>query len=260
LFAALGICVLIPSGILILIAVIKRVKSTKERLEQKNQNLTKEIQSLTNEHQHNVQALQLAHQKEIQNFLDEHQGKVQVLKSVYQKEIHDLTSAKLEILEKAQMERWFQCLAKSPWRHNAPEVEIEAKFIFPLLKHLGYAENEMELRVPVLLKEGSRESRLEVDWLLRHDVVGALVVVEAKAPEKQLTENVRRQARSYAFHLETPVYIVTNGKELRIFHRGVLKDSCVLSCKTNQLKENWRAIYQVAGKSAVMTLKDQLSK
>lgn len=184
---------------------------------------------------------------------------IQDMRAAHQREIRDLTSAKIEVIEKARMARWFRSLAKSPWQANAREVEIEAKFVFPLLKYLGYEESEMELRAPVTLQEGSRETKLEADWVLRSDAGGALVVVEAKAPSQPLTENVRKQARSYAFRLEAPVYIITNGKELQIFHRGVLKDRCFLSCSTRQIGESWEAIQQAAGKSSVMSLKEQLS-
>jgi len=200
------------------------------------------------------------HWKEARDIKVAHLKETQDIEAAHRREIQDLTSARIEMVEKMGMERWFQSLASPPWQDDAREVEIEVKFVFPLLKYLGYKESEMSLRVPVLLQEGRRETTLEADWTLRDGSGNTLVVVEAKAPDKQLTEAVRKQACSYAFHLGAPVYITTNGEELRVFHRGVLTDRCIVSCSTSRLGENWEAIQQAAGKSSVRSIKRQLSE
>jgi hypothetical protein len=143
---------------------------------------------------------------------------------------------------------------------DAPEVEVEVKLVYPLLRLLGYEPGEMHLRVPVPMQEGSRRAVRQADWVVRTQASDeALLVVETKAPRQPLDEAVERQARSYAFRLEAPVYVTTNGKELRIFHRGVLRDSCVFSCEAHGLGENWEAIEEVLSRREVKALKDELS-
>jgi hypothetical protein len=126
-------------------------------------------------------------------------------------------------------------LAAYHWRDDTPEVEVEVKLVFPLLKYLGYAEDEIALRMPVHLVEGSKETTLQADWA------------------------VQNQARPYAFYLEAPVYIITNGKQIKIFHRDVLQDQCKVSCNTSRLGEHWKVVEKAAGKESVTFLKARLS-
>ena len=112
----------------------------------------------------------------------------------------------------------------------------------------------MDMRVRVPVQAGRQKTAGEADWTVKDGGGHTLVVVEAKAPSQPLTEEVQRQAQSYAFGLHAPVYIVTNAQELRLFHRGILKDTQVVSCSVARLRENWDAVWQAAGKESVLAL------
>ena len=173
-----------------------------------------------------------------------HFQEIEELQSAKIAEIEELQSAKIAEIEELRRNRWFRGMARPSWLNDAHEVEIEVKFVFPFLEFLGYQTNEMQLQVAVPLQEGSQQTILKADWVLRDAHRNALVVIEAKAPCKSLDETVRKQARSYAFHLGAPVYIVTNGNQIQIFHIGVIEDRCLISCNTSQLADNWMDIQQ----------------
>ena len=189
-----------------------------------------------------------------------HFQEIEALQSAKIAEIEKLQSAKIVEIEKLRRKRWFHSLARPPWQDNAPEVEIEVKFVFPFLEFLGYRTDEMQLQVAVPLQEGSQPTVLKTDWVLRDANRNALVVVEAKAPCKTLDEAAREQARSYAFRLAAPVYILTNGKQIQIFHLGVVEDRCLISCSTSQLAENWVGIQRAASRTSVLDLRQQLGR
>jgi hypothetical protein len=166
----------------------------------------------------------------------------------------------MEVVENAWFEEQIEGLSTRHIRHKAPEVEVEVKFIYPLLRHLGYERDQLELRVPVPMQEGSQKTVRQADWVVQSKTSSeSLVVVEAKAPRQPLDDAVAKQARSYALRLEAPVYVTTNGKKLKIYHRGVLRDQCVVSCRTSELSDNWETIEAALHKSAVETLKVELS-
>lgn len=169
-------------------------------------------------------------------------------------------SARIEEVREASFKEQLGTLSAAPVREGAPEVEVEAKYIYPLLTYLGYQGNQMNLRVPVPMQEGSRRTVRQADWVVRAQDSGeALVVVEAKAPRHELDDVVAKQARSYAFRLEAPVYVTANGRQLCVYHRGVLRDQRVLQCNTQALRENWDRVEQALGRSQVRKLKARLS-
>lgn len=188
------------------------------------------------------------------------ESRVSTLTEEYEEEVAHWRSARIEVVEDAWFEKQIESLSINKIRDEAPEVEVEVKLIYPLLRHLGYERYQLQLRVPVSMQEGSQRTVRQADWVVRGKNNGeCLVVVEAKAPRKPLDDSVAKQARSYALRLEAPVYATTNGKRLRVYHRGVLKDKCVLSCSRSELHQNWEAIDEALGKDSVTTLKYQLA-
>jgi len=202
-----------------------------------------------------IEGLEDMHERDVLEF----QQKTTELKATHEKTVLELLSRKADELRGVELEYWLQSLANPPWTRDAREIEIEVKFVSPLLRHLGYRTEDMALRVSVPIQEGSKKTTREADWVVRNEKGDALLVVEAKAPAKPLGENVAKQARSYAFRLGAPVYITTNGNQLEIFQRGVLEDRCAISCDTNQLAEKWETIQGVAGKENVQTLRESLT-
>ncbi len=181
-----------------------------------------------------------------------------LIKKACEYEVRQMESAGVARLEELQRQAWFRKLESVSWPRSTPEVEVEAKFVFQLLKYLGYDESMMELRTSVPVKEGSRNSVITADWVARDEHEHALVVIEAKAPRKALTEDVRKQARSYAFRLGAPIYMITNGVSLQVFCLGVVEDRCLVNCEVSQLADSWEQIEKVASKAQAVLLHDSL--
>jgi hypothetical protein len=194
----------------------------------------------------------------IEHHEESYRQKEQDLEASHRAAIRRLESAKVDELNELAREEWLHKLRDRPWLDKAREIEVEVKLVFPLLRHLGYRDHEMALRVPVPMQEGSSQTTREADWVVSDDE-GGLLVVEAKAPDKELGQTVANQARSYASNLGVPVYIITNGKRLEVYHRGVIQDRCVFSCAVRQLSENWDALWEVASRREVTGLKDRLT-
>lgn len=149
-------------------------------------------------------------------------------------------------------------VSRDRWLHGLPgcnyrnELEVEIKFVYPLLRFLGYEPNTFQVRVPVTVQMGRNQSRGEADWVIWDPAaVGersqAQIVIEAKEPGQSLDSAVQGQARSYAFGLNAPWYVLTNGRQLKIYRRGVQRDTCIVDCNVDDLPETWSEIKQTIG-------------
>jgi hypothetical protein len=128
------------------------------------------------------------------------------------------------------------------------EVEVEVKVISPLVQFLGYELHQVHLRVPVRVQVGRQQVEGEADWVLdRADGSGPLVVIEAKAPSEQLDESVRAQARSYAFALLAPYYLLVNGRVLEVYELRTTGDEKLLSCPLTEVGTHWSTLERIIG-------------
>ena len=169
----------------------------------------------------------------------------------------DQLSRSTERLKKARREReerpvrerqeWLKGLTELSY---SGEIEVEVKFIHPLVKYLGYREDDFSLRHSVKVRVGRGEKRGQADWVLwdrsKLDHV-ARAVIEAKAPNQRLDNEVQDQTRSYAFALGAPVYALTDGKRLKVFRFGVRGDECIVNCNVERLGEYWPRIDEAMG-------------
>mgnify|MGYP000922334732 CR=1 FL=1 len=90
------------------------------------------------------------------------------------------------------------------------ERDVETKLLQPLFhKTLGYPDKELRFAVPVKLVFGHEEKTKEAD-LVAYYKKKPVVVVEAKKPTETLQSGIE-QVDSYAFALQTPYSVVTNG-------------------------------------------------
>lgn len=139
-----------------------------------------------------------------------------------------------------------QWLLSVPYLQYRNEFEVEVKFIAPLLDYLGFAPGQVDLRTNVSVQVGRNTATGTADWVLwSHDRSRPLVIVEAKAPGQPLNGAVQSQARSYAFALGAPMFLLTNGSRLQIYRRGVQTDQVVVDCIVEELVEQWPAIAEV---------------
>ncbi|MFZ6027289.1 MAG: type I restriction enzyme HsdR N-terminal domain-containing protein [Chloroflexota bacterium] len=156
------------------------------------------------------------------------------------------TDAKIEFRN-----HWIQILPKMNYRN---EIEVEVKFIQPLLDYLGYKPNEYCLRYPVTIQVGRQQNKGSADWVVGRKNSNEFVVnfvIEAKEPNQQLDEYVKGQARSYTFALNAPIYVLTNGQKIQVYQRGVQVDECVFDCDVENLSDQWENLEKIIGVSAI---------
>ncbi len=147
-----------------------------------------------------------------------------------------------------QLRDWLQELASAEYSN---EIEVEVKFIYPFLRFLGYRNYEMRLRETVTAFFGRQLFTGVVDWTVRSWGSKPILVIEAKSPSVSLDRSVEEQARSYAFVLGAPLYMTTNGRELRIVKRGVEKDKLLIDIPISHLRSQWDAVFRILGSGHV---------
>lgn len=141
--------------------------------------------------------------------------------------------------------KWLRDLHGLEFRN---EVEVEMKVIAPLIYFLGYELRQVSLRVPVVIQAGQQQVEAVADWVLNSaDSNEPLVVIEAKAPREPLNDRVLNQARSYAFALHAPYYLVVNGRELKLYELGTTGDFEIVSCALMELGNHWSELYRTIG-------------
>jgi len=150
-------------------------------------------------------------------------------------------------------DEWLKRIGRTDYRN---EIEVEVKFIHPLLSFLGYDGNDFEIRVPVTVRVGRKQTRAEADWVIWKAAAKgqrrAAVIIEAKVTGQSLDTTVQEQARSYAFGLNAPVYVLTNGRRLQVFRRGIQHDDCIVDCDVSDLLNSWGSVEQAIGASACL--------
>ncbi|MFC1489815.1 type I restriction enzyme HsdR N-terminal domain-containing protein [Candidatus Latescibacterota bacterium] len=143
-------------------------------------------------------------------------------------------------------EQWLRELNE---RFYNNETEVEIKFIMPLMMYLGYSLDEMKNRVFVSVQAGTQALPCEADWIIVPNTGNSedRLLIEAKAPSVSLNSVVKKQAQSYAHTLGIPKYIITNGRQLIVYDRGVEHDQEILNLYVNEFAEQWDTIKEALG-------------
>ena len=110
---------------------------------------------------------------------------------------------------------------KGSYRPAKPEEFVRQKFIRFLHKKLEIPYEAMRTEESMAHKIPKNKDRMDIsverDTNKGHKIV---MVVECKAPEVALTDEVYEQAKKYAEPLKIPVIIVTNGREFDCIKRN----------------------------------------
>ena len=98
----------------------------------------------------------------------------------------------------------------------ANEAEIEQRLVLPMLGTLGYNDEDIAPKYPVIFQEGrsgkkKRAGRKpEADYVVfygpERSLSNSLITIEAKAPGEAFG-NAKAQAESYAQNMRTPFYL-----------------------------------------------------
>lgn len=168
-------------------------------------------------------------------------GYRQALKDLRQRHKEEIRQLRAKILEE-QRQAWLKRILTLNY---ANETEVELKFIYPLLRFLGFSEDQIHLRVPVQIPAGRHMISGEADWVVDAPSGSPRFVIEAKASQVPLTEQTMAQARSYAISLGIPLYVLTNGKAIQVYERGVNTDTCLLNISVEELPKHWDALARI---------------
>ncbi len=119
----------------------------------------------------------------------------------------DKEKAKLEL--KSIVEQFSQISRNKDFINEQNEEYIKWNYIEPLLEFLGWKKHDIEKEKRVL--------KGRADYILK---IGneEVLIVEAKKAGISLSEDEGRQAVSYAYHRKVKFAIVTNFKEIKVYH------------------------------------------
>lgn len=140
--------------------------------------------------------------------------------------------------------QWFKKITKNEYRN---EIEVEVKFVYFFVKYLGYKNRDIQIRVPINMRAGRQELKVVADWVIFNNASKPVFIIEAKEPSQIINDAVIQQARSYAIGLNVPFYVITNGKNLLIYKRGIEQDICIINCDVISLSSVWENIEKILG-------------
>lgn len=123
------------------------------------------------------------------------------------------------------------------------EADVETKYVFDILlkQILEIPTEQISFHIPVRFNQGHEIKTKEADVLVKDEQGNNFFVIDSKAPNQNL-QSFFGQIDSYAFSLETPISILTNGHRLivRIYQKGnkktVLLDSTIEKLEAEEYK------------------------
>ncbi len=137
-------------------------------------------------------------------------------------------------------------LAEIQKNEYASELEVEAKFVYPLMRHLGWKADDLKMRPPTAIRVGREDVRAIPDWVVC--VEGKpVMVIEVKNKYEAVAIDAQKQARSYCYGLNVTKYMLTNGRSIQVYERGLDSDQLLFETTIEDLPANWRKLSEVAG-------------
>lgn len=141
----------------------------------------------------------------------------------------------------------------------ASEADVEVQFVLPLLRHLGWSDEDIHSKVPVKFRQGrSIGRRPEADFVVadplpRPPTIGR-IVIEAKSPTENL-DDAEHQAFSYSYMLRAPLFLTTNGVQIQIWRTGYFENNvCLVKSGLRTLASERGKVESLLAKDAVLAL------
>lgn len=133
--------------------------------------------------------------------------------------------------------------------YGVGEENVKFKIVVPLLKVLGYSEDDMDFEHPVVSKKADIA-------LIVNDK--PTVIVETKALDKNLDDFID-QAINYAVHEGIPWVMLTNGIEIRLYSSFIIyhnpKDRLIFETNLYELPKSFDDLFEMLGKPNLPTAK-----
>jgi hypothetical protein len=238
---------------------VRRRGEDLERLAQVHRH---ELEQRRQAYLHEVEELQARHESTVAQLTSTHQAEIERLHTLHQRELADLADqrraamaarpAPVEAREdqgKLSRRQWMDGLAKISYRND---VEVDVKFVHPLVRFLGYSPDDFSLQVPLDLQQGRQARRGQADWVLWRNNHGsdehaARAIIEVMAPSQELDDATQEQARALAIGAGAPFYLLTNGRHIQLFRRDIRADQLLIDCPLAEFPDCWQQIHDLLG-------------
>lgn len=123
------------------------------------------------------------------------------------------------------------------------ERDVEARLLHPLFRDiLGYPEGDLDWAVPVKITLGREKKTKQADLVAKYKGRN-VITVEAKKPTEAIQAHMG-QLDSYAFHLQTPYSVITNGKQfiLRGYYSFNSRINVIDESVDGLVGQNWKKL------------------
>lgn len=136
------------------------------------------------------------------------------------------------------------------------EADVEQRLLQPMLAALGYANDEITAKAPLVFQAGRRGRRHEADFIVHLGASlspnSSLLVVEAKAPKEDL-EAARDQAESYAHATRAPFLLLCDGTQFEIWQMQASQSSKrAFSCAVDAIGRHRGAIERLIARDSAV--------
>jgi Type I restriction enzyme R protein N terminus (HSDR_N) len=136
------------------------------------------------------------------------------------------------------------------------EADVEQRLLQPLLAALGYADDEITAKAPVVFQTGRKGRKHEADFIVHPgaslSLESSLLVVEAKAPTEDL-EAGRHQAESYAHATRAPFLLLCDGTQFEIWQMQISQSSeRAFVCGVHALRRHRGAIERLIARGSAV--------
>jgi serine/threonine protein kinase len=132
------------------------------------------------------------------------------------------------------------------------ETKVRETLVFPLLKALGYNNEEIAPEVSLLFRH--KDSPDRADYIVskehKYGLATNKLVVEVKRPSIELPSSiVLEQAQEYAYHpsVQGSFVLLTNGIVLEIYSSSQNPPQLRASFKADELTQNWKKLDSLIG-------------
>jgi len=187
--------------------------------------------------------------RNLDNLAEEYNKKTKILEEEYQVKLNNKTEEIIRDTKPIYLHKWFDEISNADYKS---EKEVETKFIYPLIRFLGYEFNDIHMQHSMKVPIGRQTVPAIADFIIDNPKTNEpFIVIEAKITTQKLDLDVQNQARSYAFTVNALYYLITNGIALSLYKRDVSQDIRLIAIDIKNIQQHWEKLDSVLGKKHV---------
>lgn len=195
-----------------------------EKLDEQEADCEKKIQTLKNRHQVVVDGIRNEHE-EVVTGLNANIAKLHSIQEILIKSIYYLLGFLDEGMRYYQRHLRLKWFDQQRYAIYADRLEVNTKFVYPFLQYLGYPDHALLQDRTITFQADEKRITGAIDWVVyrfdRLQRTEPAFIILTVDPKRGIDRTSEEKARSLAYGLSVPIYVVTNGKQLRIYSRGV---------------------------------------